>query len=298
MPILRTPDERFANLAGFDFEPNYVELDQMRVHYLDEGQGELILCLHGEPSWSYLYRKMIPPLSAGHRVLAMDFVGFGRSDKFTERDAYSFQLHQETLTRFVQKLGLEQITLVVQNWGGLIGLTVASQMPERFARLVIMNTFLPTGEEAASEGFLRWRQFVAGLSDMPIGRVMRMGMAHGELIPADVIAAYEAPFPDVSYKAGALVWPLLVPIHPADSGAAEMRQARLVLSEWDKPALVLFSDSDPITGGGDRFFRTLIPTAKEQPEIVIQDAGHFLQEEKGEEIAGQILAFIGRTPLG
>ncbi len=295
MPVIRTPDERFKNLPDFPFQPHYVEVNGLRIHYIDEGQGEVILCLHGEPSWSFLYRKMIPILSRNHRVLAMDFVGFGRSDKFTERSEYTFKMHHDTVVGFIDTLGLEQITLVAHDWGGLIGLTIASEMPERFARLVIMNTGLPTGDEPLGRAFMRWREFASSTPDMHIGVVIQTGVARGDQIAPEVLAAYESPFPDVTYKAGALAFPLLVPTHPTDPGAAEMRRARAVLSQWHKPALVMFSDKDPITRSQDIFFRALIPAAKDQPEIVIQDAGHFLQEDKGEEIALHIVDFIART---
>src|SRR5947209_3109810 len=245
MPVIRTPEERFQNLPDFPYQPHYVELNGIRVHYLDEGQGEVILCLHGEPTWSFLYRKMIPILSRNFRVIAMDFIGFGRSDKFSERSDYSFQMHAGTLKGFIETLSLEHITLVVQDWGGLLGLTVASQMPERFARLVIMNTGLPTGDKPMSEGFMRWRQFAKSVPDLPIRRVITTGLANRERMTPEILAAYEAPFPDISYKAGAMAFPLLVPLSPNDPGAAEMRQARAVLSRWDKPAFVMFSDKDP-----------------------------------------------------
>src|SRR6266581_2244964 len=241
MPIIRTPEERFQNLPDFPFQPHYVDVNGLHMHYLDEGQGEVILCLHGEPSWSYLYRKMIPILSRNHRVLAMDFVGLGRSDKFTERSEYSFQMHHDTVTGFIHALRLEQITLVVQDWGGLLGLTVASEMPELFARLVIMNTGLPTGDEPMGRGFMRWREFATSSSDLPISAVIQMGVAQGDKLTPEILAAYDSPFPDVTYKAGAMVFPLLVPIQPSDAGAAEMRQARQTLSSSQKPALVMFS---------------------------------------------------------
>ena len=298
MPLVRTPDDRFANLEGFPYEPRYVEINGARVHYVDEGSGEVILCLHGEPTWSYLYRKMIPILAAAHRVVAMDFIGFGRSDKFTEREDYTFEMHRSTIASFIRKLDLTGITAVVQDWGGILGLRVATELPERFARLVIMNTGLPTGDVPATEGFMKWRTYATTTPDLPIGTIVKRSAADRESITDDIVAAYDAPFPDVTYKMGAQMFPWLVPIEPNQPGALEMRETREALSNWSKPALVMFSDGDPVTRGGDRFFRKLIPSANNEPQIVIKDAGHFLQEEKGQEIAAEIIAFIKRNPVG
>ena len=194
MPVIRTPEDRFKDLPDFPFQPHYLDIDDLRIHYLDEGESQVILCLHGEPSWSYLYRKMIPILSKNHRVLAMDFVGFGRSDKFTERSEYSFQMHHDTIIRFIRALKLEQITLVVQDWGGLLGLTVASEMPELFTRLVIMNTGLPTGDEPMGKGFMRWREFASSSSDLPVGLVIQNGTAERALKP-EIVASVRKSFP-------------------------------------------------------------------------------------------------------
>lgn len=295
MAVIRTPEDRFQNLPGFPFQPHYLEIFGARVHYVDEGSGEPVLCLHGEPSWSYLYRKMIPILAKKQRVVALDFIGFGRSDKFTELSEYTYEMHRDTVIKFIAALGLEKITLVVQDWGGLIGLRVATMLPEKIARLVIMNTGLPSGGGGLTEAFMNWRRFVENTPDLPVGKIIRNSTVQGKDLLPGILAAYEAPFPDARYKAGARAWPLMVPVKTDDPAAVELKKAKDELSKWKKPALVMFSDKDPITRGGDLFFRALIPTAKDQPEITIKDAGHFLQEDKGEEIAGRILEFISRT---
>lgn len=294
MPLIRTPEERFHNLPGYPFAPHYVTINGARIHYVDEGAGEPILCLHGEPSWSYLYRKMIPPLAQHNRVIAPDFVGFGKSDKYTRQEEYSLQMHLDVLTAFITSLDLQQITVVVQDWGGLLGLSAVAAMPERFARLVIMNTMLPSGRGKPSLAFTAWRLFAKYVPDLPVGFILQLGTY--QWLPREIRQAYKAPFPGRKYKAGARVFPALVPLSPQMDGVQTMLHARTVLRRWQKPALVMFSDKDPILRGGDRFFRRLIPTAAEQPAITIHDAGHFLQEDKGEEIAAEITAFLERTP--
>lgn len=298
MSILRTPDERFEALPDYDFAPHYVVIGDTRMHYVDEGGGdELVLCLHGEPTWSYLYRRMIPPLAERCRVVAPDMVGFGRSDKYARLEDYSFRMHYAKLVGLIEALDLRNITLVCQDWGGLLGLTIAANHEERFARLVLLNTFLPTGEEEISEAFMIWRAFSQKVGTrMQVGRLVAQTITHYEL-PPEIVAAYDAPFPEDRYKAGAAVFPSLAPISPDMPGAKEMKAARDVLSRWRKPAQVMFSDGDPILGGAAGFFRRLIPSAAEQPEITIRGAGHFLQEEKGAEIAAEAIAFIERTPI-
>ena len=296
MEILRTPDERFEKLPGFSFEPRYVEVNGLRVHYLDEGPAEAapVLLLHGEPSWCYLYRKMIPVLTAaGLRVVAPDFIGFGRSDKPASRDDYTYQLHVDVMAAFVGQLGLRDITLVCQDWGGLIGLRVAAEHEERFARIVAANTFLPTGDNPPGEAFLRWQKFSQEAPELPVGRIVNGGCVTE--LPAEVIAAYDAPFPEERYKAGARAFPALVPTRPDDPASAANRKAWEVLRRWEKPFLTAFSDSDPITRGGDSAFQSLVPGTKGQPHTTIAGGGHFLQEDKGEELAAVVADFIART---
>ena len=294
MNVYRTPDERFENLPGYAFEPHYVDLDGLRMHFVDEGSGAPILLLHGEPTWSYLYRKMIPPLASRQRVIAPDLIGFGRSDKPTERDFYSYETHVSAVAAFVRALDLSKITLVVHDWAGAIGLRVAVEDEERFGRLVILNTGLFSGSERwPTPGFLAWRNFAerTGL-ELPIGMIIQASTVTE--VPADVLAAYEAPFPVPEAKMGAARFPLLVPLKSDDPGAAEMLRTREALKRWEKPALVYFSDSDPVFPPGvAKAMAGLIPTAGE-PEI-LPGASHFLQEDKGEEIADRILRFIDES---
>ncbi|MBL8171415.1 MAG: haloalkane dehalogenase [Acidobacteria bacterium] len=300
MEILRTPDECFRDLSGYDFTPHYAEISHtnstLRVHYLDEGPATAapILLLHGEPSWCYLYRKMIPILSAaGHRVVAPDLVGFGRSDKLAAREDYSYQFHVDTMTALIERLDLRDITLFCQDWGGLIGLRSAAEQPDRFARIVAANTFLPTGDQKPSEGFLRWQHYSQTVEHFHVGGIIKGGCVT-ELSP-EVIAAYNAPFPDDRYKAGARQFPLLVPTRPDDPASEPNRRAWQVLKQWQKPFLTAFSDSDPVTRGADAILQKLIPGAAGQPHVTITGAGHFLQEDKGEELAQLVADFIART---
>jgi haloalkane dehalogenase len=294
MDLFRTPEERFAGLPGYEFEPNYAEVDGLRLHYLDEGgegaPGRPIVCFHGEPTWAYLYRKMLPPLrEAGHRVVCPDYAGFGRSDKPTDRGWYSYDRHVELVSALLGELDLSDATVVVQDWGGPIGLRWAVENADRVAALVILNTGLFTGR--VSKGFLAWREFAEKNPDLPVGFVIQ-GATTTEL-PDEVVAAYEAPFPNAESKAGAAQFPLLVPTSDEEAGADEMRAVADELSRWEKPALVAFSDQDPVfpyPRGGDRFVE-LIPSVEGQ--VRISGAGHFLQEDRGEQIAAEILRFLG-----
>lgn len=290
--VFSTPAERFADLPGYDYTPRYIDLDGelsgLRMHYVDEGSGAPILLLHGEPTWSYLYRKMITPLAGVGRVVAPDMIGFGRSDKVTDRAWYSYERHLASLRTFIQRLDLSDMTLVVQDWGGPIGLRIATETPERFDRLVILNTglFRP-GPNWPHPAFLAWREFAEKNPDLPIGSLVQGGTASE--LPDDVVAAYEAPFPDAASKAGAAAFPLLVPLTAEDPGAAEMADARSELERWERPVLVAFSDQDPIfpQRAGERLAEA-IPGATFEP---IAGASHFLQEDKGAELAGLIARF-------
>ncbi len=295
MEILRTPDERFNNLPGYDFAPHYEDIAGLRIHYVDEGPRTAapVLMMHGEPSWSYLYRKMIPIITAaGLRAVAPDLAGFGRSDKPARRDDYTYQFHADVMTGLIESLDLREITLVGQDWGGLIGLRIAAENPERFARIVVANTGLPTGDQPMTEGFMRWREYSQKVENFHAGGIVKGGCVNDP--PPEVIAAYNAPFPDDSFKSGARQFPLLVPISPDDPASEANRRAWDVLRSWDKPLLTAFSDSDPVTRGGDRVFQKLVPGAQGQPHVTITGAGHFLQEDKGEELAQVIVDFIGR----
>jgi haloalkane dehalogenase len=296
MEALRTPDDRFARLSGYPFAPHYVEVGGLRIHYVDEGAGDAapVLLLHGEPSWSYLYRKMIPLITAaGHRAIAPDLVGFGRSDKPVRREDYTYQRHVDWMHGVLERLDLRRVTLVCQDWGGLIGLRLAAEHPERFARIVAANTFLPTGDRPAGSAFLGWRKYSQETPDFHVGGIVKGGCVT-DLAP-EIVAAYDAPFPDDRYKAGARQFPMLVPVTPDDPAAAPNRRAWEALGRWTKPFLTAFSDSDPITGGADRILQQAIPGARDQPHTTIAGAGHFLQEDKGEELARVVVDFIART---
>lgn len=301
MQALRTPDECFAHLPGYPFTPHYVMVDdteggQLRMHYVDEGdrQAPVVLMLHGEPSWSYLYRKMIPLIvAAGYRAIAPDLIGFGRSDKPTERNDYTYQRHVDWVRSLLVQLDLTEITLVCQDWGGLIGLRLVGEHPERFARVVAANTMLPTGDHHPGEAFLKWQQFSQSTPVFGVGFIVRGGCATP--LQDDVIAAYDAPFPDDTYKAGARQFPMLVPIRPDDPASAPNRKAWETLMQFRKPFLTAFSDKDAITAAAAPILRKLIPGCEGQPHTTIENGGHFLQEDQGEKLAEVVVDFIRRN---
>ena len=302
MEVLRTPDERFADLPDFAYRPRYVEVADgdggtLRLAYVEDGpdDGETVLLLHGEPSWSFLYRRVIPVLvDVGVRVVAPDLVGFGRSDKPADQADYSYARHVGWMRQaLLDELGLTGVTLVGQDWGGLIGLRLAAENADRFARVVVANTGLPTGDHPMSEAFLAWQAFAARAEAFDIGRIVQNG-TRTEL-PPDVVAAYDAPFPDDRYKAGARVFPSLVPTRSDDPAAAANRAAWEVLSGWEKPFLTAFSDGDPITGGGDRVFQKVVPGAEGRSHVTLSGGGHFLQEDVGPELARVVVGFVRST---
>jgi haloalkane dehalogenase len=297
--VLRTPDDRFTSLPGFPFAPRYATVADLRMHYVDEGPrgGQVALLLHGEPTWSYLYRKMIPPLVAGGlRVVAPDLIGFGRSDKPVRTDDYSYAFHVATVRELIETLDLADITLFGQDWGGLIGLRLVAEMPGRFARVVAANTTLPTADLRFPEAFYKWREYSQQTPEFKVGRIVSKGCVTP--MPADVVAAYDAPFPDDRYKAGARMFPMLVPIDAADPANPANLAAWQALERWTGPFLTAFSDGDPITAGAERALQRRIPGAQGRPHVTVTGAGHFLQEDRGEDLGRIVLDFVQSTPLG
>ncbi len=292
MKVLRTPDERFEGLKDYAFAPHYQTVgDGLRLAYVDEGPRDAapVLLMHGEPSWSYLYRHMIPGLSGKHRVLAPDLIGFGRSDKLADKADYSYEKHVAWMSDWLTALDLKDITLFCQDWGGLIGLRLVAAFPERFARVIVANTGLPTGS-GMGEGFKRWLEISQSMPQFPAGSFVNMGS--GRTLSDEEIAAYDAPYPDESYKVMARIFPTFVPITPEHASVAENIAAWKVLEAFDKPFLTAFSDGDPVTGGGERAFQERVPGAKGQPHVIIEGGGHFLQEDKPAELADLIDRFI------
>lgn len=336
MKSLRTPDDCFDNLPGYSFAPHYqnvpdTEGGELRVHFVDEGprDGPVVLCMHGQPSWSYLYRKMIPLFVArGYRTIAPDLVGFGRSDKPSERSDYTYARHVGWITALISALDLNEITLVCQDWGGLIGLRVATENPERFAAIVVANTGLPDAKgvpddqvaaisasmgeyydglpvagsapemgaamaaDTSGMGFLHWVKFCSESDAFKPSDVL--AMSTGGLLTDEEVAAYAAPFPDATYLAGARQFPSLVPVRPDNPAIAANRAAWKVLEQWEKPLLTAFSDSDPITAGGDVRFQETVPGAKDQPHTTLKGAGHFLQEHVPGQLVNAVAKLIDR----
>jgi len=298
MRVLRTPEERFTDLPGFGYPPQYAEAGGLRLAYVEAGppDGEPVLLLHGEPSWSFLYRKVVPVLAgAGLRAIAPDLAGFGRSDKPAAVSDHSYARHVEWIRALAfDRLGLRGVTLVGQDWGGLIGLRLVAEHPERFARVVAANTGLPTGDQPMPDVWLRFRDVVAAAPALSVSRLVQSGCQSA--LPAGVLAAYDAPFPDESFMAGPRAMPGLVPTTPDDPASAANRAAWQKLAAWDRPFLVAFSDRDPITGAMGPVLRRAVPGAAGIEHPVLEGAGHFLQEDAGERLGELIVEFIRAHP--
>lgn len=294
MKILRTPDDRFQNLKDFPFESNYVAVGDLCVHYVDEGprDADPVLMLHGEPSWSYLYRFMIPPCAEKNRVIAPDLVGFGKSDKPAGMPDYSYQSHMDWMQGFIDALELTHITLVCQDWGSLIGLRLAAENEARFDRIVIGNGMLPTGDQAAPRAFKIWRTFARWSPIFPISKIINLGSRR--TLEDEELRAYDAPFPSSAYKAGARAFPRLVPTTKTDPARAANLKAWEVLEQWEKPFLTTFSTGDPITRGGEKYLQKKIPGCHGQKHVKLR-GGHFLQEDSGPEFAAAINELIAET---
>jgi haloalkane dehalogenase len=286
--VLRTPEDRFANLPGYPYEPKYVEIEGLRMAYVEEGSGDPILMLHGEPTWGYLYRRMIPPLDGAGRIIVPDLIGFGRSDKPVAPNAYSYRAHVRWLRKFIDALDLKRITLVSQDWGGLLGLRLLAQMPNRFARLVAMNTGIPDGR-GRTEAFAKWRRFSQRVRALDVPALLRRALRK-RVLSDEEAAAYQAPFPSHEYQAAALAFPRLVPTHPDDPGAWENRQAIEVLRTLDLPVFLAWGEAEEITLPAEAVLRKIFRHAA--TTLWIPGAGHFLQEEAGEEVAAKVRAWI------
>jgi haloalkane dehalogenase len=284
MKILRTPEERFSAVPDFPFAPRYTEVENLRMAHVEAGGGPVVLMLHGEPTWSFLYRKMIPVFAdAGFRAVAPDLIGFGRSDKPAALTDYSYAAHVGWTAAWIEALDLRDITLVCQDWGSLIGLRLAAERPERFSRIVVANGFLPIADRPTPVAFRAWRAFARYTPVFPIGRIVQAGSTRR--LTRDDVAAYDAPFPSEHYKAGARAFPRLVPTDPADPAIPANRAAWDALHRWDKPFLTAFGKKDPILGWADRILQRHVPGARGQPHRDLAHAGHFVQEDAGPELA-------------
>ena len=292
MKTLRTPDARFDNLPDYDFSPSYCDVGEgLRLHYVDVGPktGRTIILMHGEPSWSYLYRFMIRNLSeAGFRVLAPDLIGFGKSDKPTELSDYSYTSHVGWMQDWLDQMDVSGAVLFCQDWGGLIGLRLVAANPDRFAAVMAGNTGLPIGKGTPSEAFLKWQKFSQSVPEFPTGMILQGATSRD--LSAEEVAAYDAPYPDESFKAGARIFPALVPTNPDMEGVAENVEAWKVLKQWTKPFVTAFSDEDPVTKGGEAIFKKLVPGCEGQPHKILKGGGHFLQEDVYAELSEMLIA--------